>query len=297
MEKTDAWNDPEYRVELFKILVLATSQKEWSLTHQISILDNVEELPVKNNFYKLHKIIHFYTQNNIASNELPKITLPNSPIFKACQWIISLIQNNENVNKKISDISNSQENKRVDFNRVILDALEETEITIEDVVILFYDNDYNFRKYGLNELLRIFFSQPEQISFELSSLDNTLRNNRLFQNWINKLTEFCEDYQNYFFAKYFNFKTGKPSINKFKRTIHSLVSKNDNFYSLLSEIIYNTNQYIKSSTPSKKDKWSIEELMTNPLGNDNRHICVFTIKFLLKRTSIKPFKELLNNKK
>jgi len=297
LEKTDAWNDPEYRVELLKILVQATKNDEWSLIHQISILDNRNELPIKNSFYQLHKLIHFYTQNNITSSELPTVDVRGSKVLEACQWIIALIQNDAKVNTFISNLSNPNENQKVGFNRMILDALNEIDVSIEEVIEIFYDDDYNFRKYGLNELLRVFFSQTEQEVFEFKNLNNNLKNNTVLQNWIKRIIEFCKDYQNYFFANNINFETGKPSIKKFIRTIDSFVKENDNFYSLQGEVIFNTNRHLKDTTQSKEDKWTIEELMTNPLGNNNRNICLLAIKFLLKKTAIKPLKELLINEK
>src|SRR5690606_5642468 len=193
------------------------------------------------------------------------------------------------------NLINPIENQKVGFNRIILDALGEKEIALKEIVQIFYDEDYNFRKYGLNELLRIFFSQPEQEIFEFKSAESCLENDTILQNWINRIQEFANDYQSYFYTNNYNYETGKPSYKKFEKTINSLVKENDSFYSLLNEVIYNTNQHIKESKETKVDKWSIEELMTNPLGNNNHNICILAIKFLLKQTSIKPLKEILTN--
>jgi hypothetical protein len=55
------------------------------------------------------------------------------------------------------------------------------------------------------------------------------------------------------------------------------------------------NQYIQECLQSNEDKWSIEELLTTPLGDRNHSICILAIKFLLKQTAIKPLNELLTN--
>lgn len=295
LEKTDAWNDSEYRVELFKTLVKATESDEWSLEQHIAFLDGKDELPVRNNYYQYQKLIHYYSQKKICSTEIPRVNIVDSSVFEACKWIISLIQKDEKVNSIVSNLTNPNENQKVGFNRVILDALDETDIALEEVVEIFYDEDYNFRKYGLNELLRIFYSQSEQKVFEFRNLENNLRNVVILQNWINRLQEFATDYQTYFYANNLNFDTGKPSYKKFERTITSLIKGNDNLYTLLTEVIYNTNQHLKETEQTKEDKWMIEELMTNPLGNSNRNICILAIKFLLKQTAIKPLKELSIN--
>lgn len=295
LKKTDAWNDSEYKVELFKVLIRATENNEWNLEQQIAILDNKDELPVKNNYYQYQKLIHYFTQNRIKSSEIPQTDITGSNVFRASKWIISLIQNDEKFKTIKSDLTNPNENQKVGFNRMILDALDKTEIAIEEVIEIFYDEDYNFRKYGLNELLRIFFSQTEQEILEFRNSHNDLKENIILQNWISRISEFANDYQDYFYTNNFNFETGKPSYRKFEKTISALAKEKDNFYSLLSEVIYNTNQYILESGQTKDDKWSIEELMTNPLGNSNHNICILAIKFLLKQQAIKPLKELLTN--
>ncbi len=313
LDKTDAWNDSEYKVELFKVLIKATENKEWSLEQQIAILDNKDELPIRNNFYLYQNLIHFFTLKNIRCNNSPEVNNAGCKVYEACKWIISLIQQDEKINSIKSNLTNPNENQKVGFNRIIFDALDEKEIALEEIVEIFYDEDYNYRKYGSNELLRIFFSQPEQESFDFFSLKNVINNieskteidkieykereieKLIFQNWIDKMQAFANDYQSYFYAHNFNFETGKPSYKKFEKTINALVKENDNFYSLLNEVIYNTNQHIKESKETKGDKWLIEELMTNPLGNNNYNICIVAIKFLLKQTAIKPLKDILTN--
>lgn len=295
LDKTDAWNDSEYKVELFKVLIKATENGEWSLEKQISILDNNDELPIKNSYYQYQKLIHYFTLNKIQSYEIPKVDIGNTKVFKACKWIISLIQKDGKVNTIKSNLTNPNENQKVGFTRVILDALDETVIALEEVVEIFYDEDYSFRKYGMNELLRIFYSQPKQEKFEFKNLENKVKNIPILQDWINRIQEFATDYQTYFYANNFNFETGKPSYKKFERTINSIVKENDNFYSLLNEVIYNTNQHLKEIDQTKEDKWSVEELMTNPLGNRNYNICILAIKFLLKQIAITPSKQLLTN--
>lgn len=295
LDKTDAWNDSEYKVELFKVLIKATENNEWSLEQQIAILDNKDELPIKNNYYQYQKLIHYFTQKKIQSKEIIKGDIADCKVFEVCKWIISLIQQDEKINSIKSNLTNPNENQKVGFNRIIFDALDEKEIALEEIVEIFYEEDYNFRKYGLNELLRIFFSQPEQEIFEFKNSENYLEKNVILRNWIDRIQAFANNYQSYFYANNFNFETGKPSYKKFERTINSLVKENDNFYSLLNEVIYNTNQHIKECEKTKEDKWSIEELMTNPLGNNNHNICILAIKFLLKQTAIKPLKEISTN--
>ncbi|MFT3949933.1 MAG: hypothetical protein QM763_23410 [Agriterribacter sp.] len=297
LSKTDAWNDPECRIELFKVLVKAAENNEWSLEQQIAILDSKDELPVKNNFYQLHKLVHYFTQKKTYTNELSQIEVLNTKVYDTCKWVINLIQNDSKSNIIKSNLMNPNEYTKVGFNRVIFDALDEFEIELENVIEVFYDDDFNFRKFGLNELLRIFFSQPEQKKFEYLFRERDLRGDNVIQKWISRIRSFISDYQTYYYTRYKNPNSDSPPYNKFIKTVNGIVKENDDFYSLLSEMIYNTNQFIKDNEQTKDDRWTIEDLLTDPLGNNSWNICVLTIKFLLRQAVVKPLKEksLLND--
>lgn len=291
LDKTDAWNNPEYRIELFKVLVKATEISKWTLKNHIGILDNQDVLPIKNNFYQLHKLIHYFTQKRIVSNKLPQIAVDDSKVYQACQWIISLIQTDTRYNNLRSSLISPNENPKVGFNRLIFDALDYTEFLLEEVIDLLYDEYFILRKHGINELMRIFFSQPEQDKFVFVNRITNLEKDRAFQSWKANIQAFVTDYQSYFYAKNFNFETNIPSYKKFVNTINALIKEEDNFYSLLFEMIYNTNEYIREVEKNKNDKWVIDDLMTNPAGGSNINICLLAIKFLSKQTAIKSSKE------
>lgn len=293
LAKTDAWNDGEYRIELFKVLVKATEYKEWSLKHQIFILDNPGELPVKNNYYQLHKLVHYFTQNKISNSELPNVNITESKVFSACKWLITLIQNDQRVNTIISNLTNPNEYSKVGFSRIIFDALGEIEVDLEDIIEIFYDEYFNYRKFGLNELLRIFFSQPEQEDLEFIFWNSALKEDHLIKLWKGRIQSFINDYKAYYFAKYKNPQTKEAPYKKYNNLINSKVKENDSFYKLLNEMIFNTNQFIKESGQIKEDKWYFEDLMTNPLGNFTQNFCIMTTKFLLKLTAIQTLKEKL----
>lgn len=291
LEKTDAWNNPEYRVELYKVLVKATENNEWSLKLHISILDDENELPIKNTFYKVHKLTHYFTQKNIFSPEQPKDNVSGSKVLTACNWIISLIQNDLRCNTIISNLTNPIENSKVGYNRIIFDALEDTKVSIENIIELLYDDNYYYRKWGLSELLRIFFSQPKQESLDFNGWESELKKDQLLQTWIAEIQSFVDDYQSYYFSKYRNPETDTLPVKKFSKTVEGMINENSNFYPLLTEAIFNTNQFIQEVEQVKEDKWSINHLMTNPIASNNRHICITVVKFLLKQTAITSLKE------
>lgn len=299
LEKTGAWAEPEYRVELFRVFVKAAENNEWSLKYQISILDNLdnnikeereeENLLIQNNYYKLHKLIHYFTQEKFYNRDLPHVDVSKSKIYKICTWIISLIQDDSRFSTTKSNLTNPNEYMKVAYNRIIIDALDNKDIQLENVIEIFYDEDYNYRKFGLNELLRIFFSQPEQEKFEYTTLMR--ETDDLFDKWKRRIQEFVDNYQSYYYTRYQNPLNNEPPYNKFLKTVSSIVTENDDFYSLLSEMVYNTNQFLKDNKQFEGDKWQTEDLLTDPLGGNKLHICVLTIKFLLKETAIQPIKE------
>lgn len=291
LAKTDAWNDSEYRVELFKVLIRATENNEWSMEHQVAILDKKNEMPVKNNFYQIHKLVHYFTQKKIYSKELPQVDVLNTKVYNACKWVISVIQNDSKLTTIKSNLTNPNEYTKVGFNRVFFDALDEFEIEIENVIEVFYDEDFNYRKVGLNELLRIFLSQPKQQEFEFLLWQSRLKDDDVIQNWIKRVRSFLYDYQIYYYTKYQNPESDTPPYKTFIRTARDIIKESDNFYSLLTEMLYNTNKFIMENEQNKVDKWTIEDLLTDPLGNNTWNICMLTIKFLLKQIAIKPLKE------
>lgn len=293
LEKTDAWNDAEYRIELFKVLVKASENKEWSLEHQISILDNPDGLPVKNNYYQLHKLIHYFYQNKISSKLFQVVDVSELKVFKACNWLVHLIQNDSKATSIKSNLINTNEYSKVGFTRIIFDALDKTKIDLEDVIEIFYDEDFNYRKLGLNELLRIFFLQRDHKLIEFSIWKSKLKGDNLITDWKNRIQDFARDYQAYYYTKNRNFETGELPHKKFIKTVTNIVKEQDDFYKLLIEMIFNTNQFIKDREQIKTDKWTVEDLMTNPLGKYSQNFCVMASKFLFKQIAFKDLKEEL----
>ncbi|MFT3902426.1 MAG: hypothetical protein QM727_04600 [Niabella sp.] len=295
LEKTDANADPEYRVELYKILTIATEKGEWDLNLHIHILDNQNLLPIKNNFYQIHKLSYYYYFKEIFSSEYPIVDIAETKVYRSLTWLISLIQNDSKFATIKSNLSNANEYAKVGFNRMIYDSIASESIKIENAVELLYDESFRYSKWGLNELLRIFFSQPEQGNFNILDWKNELEEDELFRGWKEKVQDFVNDYKEYYFTKYQNPITQEFPLKKFESVASDVVKENDNFYSLLNEMIYNTNQFLNETQQYKDEKWSIEELLTDPLGYNNWNLCVFTIKFFLKETAIKNLLSIIEN--
>lgn len=296
LPKTDAWNEPEYRIELYKALVWATEEGEWSLQHQIRILDNNDTIPVKNYYFQIHKLVHYYYQKKIIGANIPPANVDSTSVFKACKWMIGIIQNDFN-SSTISNLANPNEYLKVGFDRMIIEAVETNRIEIENVLETFYDENFSYSKFGLNELLRIFFSQPIQENYSIENWKSELKENVLIQNWTKTIDEFTEDYKNYYCDKYRHRETLALPVKKFAKTVRFIANEHEGFYTLLNEAIYNVNQYLIENKLFNGDKWSTSALLCNPLGIYSTSISMIAIKFLLKIKSIKLTKEneLINN--
>lgn len=287
LEKTDAWRDPDFKVELYKVLLKATEKGKWTLSNHIAILDDKESLPLRNNYYNLQKCVYYFVYKDVESNEAPEIDIIKSQVYLACRWMISLIMADDNFNKIKSDLSNPNEFQQVGYNRLFFSALEGTDIEIKTILIILYNDYYYYQKYGLNELLRVYFSQPEYDSSNVEMPSIHVQEDILFDNWSKTIASFVEDYQSYYYDQYKNPATGQLPIKKFQSVVKAIVNETNNFSDLLKEMIFNTNNYLHKTIPTQKDKWLFEDLMTDPLGNRNWNFCAFTLKFLLKKIAVK----------
>lgn len=289
--KTDAWDAPEFRIELFKVFILASENGHWDLKHHITILDDNEQLPIKNQFYKFQKLIHFFYQKKVFSNELPLLADIDNKLIKAVVWMINIIKQDENKNRIIDELKSPNQNLTVSFDNLFFRSLEKNKIQIEDIIQVLYTSDYKQSKFGLNEILRLYFSQKNQEDLGIETFNFEIENKELINIWTQNLNLFAEDYFNYYSEKFSHRDTGEAPLKKYSTLINSLISERTKFKVLLNELIDNTNSYLIEKKLEEFEKWSIEDLLINPLGIDDYSFGSFSLKFLFKQHSI----NLLNN--
>ncbi|MCU0328741.1 MAG: hypothetical protein MUE53_07100 [Chitinophagales bacterium] len=282
LSKTDAWNEKDYRVDLYAVLVEATKKEEWNLYHQFEILDNIEQISIRNTFYNIHKITHFYYQKKVFSKQIPILGNKNSQVEEVCEWLIALIQADENKSKIIKDLSSTQNYVSVGYNDLLIRSFKYASLNIETIIYALYDENLNLSKIGLNELLRIFFNQSEQPNFEIKGLEMpkewTLGYHT--QQWFKQIREFAQDYQAYYFDKYENKQAGKKPFGKFLTQITEIPKDNSGFLRWFEEVLENTNNFLKSDENKLPDKWS-DALLYNPQGEFAISFAKFSIKFFL----------------
>lgn len=290
LDKYSAWNESEYRIDLYAVLISATEAGEWSLLHHIQILDEENLLPIKNNYYQLHKLIHFYYQQKHFSNILPDAFNQSSGVLEACSWLIILIKKDINQNRIIERLTDKNDYNLVGYTELLIRSVQNDNILLKDIATILYDEDYKPSHYGMNELLRIFFSQKEQLykpAEKLTLIHST--NLQRAEQWFSKMQEFATDYQEYYYEKYKHNETGDLPINKFKKLIDHIALETSKFLQWLSEALEYTNEFIEEGT-GVKDKWLEEDLLYNPDGEISLSFSKLAIKLLLTKQS------LINNK-
>ena len=275
LTKTDAWNASEYRIFLFKTLCLAAENDEWNLDRHITILDNPDELPIKNHFYKLHRLAHFYYQNKAFNTTTFEREAKKSKAAYLSHWLIALINADEKSSSIIKDLVNVQNYSTVGYTGLFLRNAANLEL--EFILGALYNHEFKSSKYGLNELLHLYFLQKTKHEFEPlgNELQNELHFNGLVLNWKEDIRCFQNDYKSYYLSKYKNQETGKLPYKKLKKQVSEIPNNTSQFLRWFEEALLNTN-----NTLNNKEKWD-DSLLYNPLSEFSPSLFRFIFKFTI----------------
>lgn len=279
---TSAWKEKDYRIDLFTVLVEATKNQEWNMYHQIYILDDSEQLPVKNIFFDIHKLVHFYYQKSVFIHQAPPLENINSNARTVCEWLIDLILRDEKKIKFIKELTNLQDFSSVGYAQMLLRAYESPYTNLEIIRCFLYDDNYLLSKNSTNELLRLFFNQTEQQIFELraaESLQDLMLDSDL-ENWFNDYNRFSKDYQSYYFNKYENRETGKQPFEKYLKLIQNISLESSQFMHWFRNTTSRINDFLLLKEKSPANSWS-DSLLYNPKGEFNIGFSKFAIKLCL----------------
>ncbi|SOE21250.1 hypothetical protein SAMN06298216_1721 [Spirosomataceae bacterium TFI 002] len=272
--KTDAWNAGEFRIDLFKVLCEAAKNDEWDLDKQISILDNKDSFPVKNQYYQLHKLVHFYYQNEVFESTSNNNEIVSSNASKLCFWLIAMIDEDEKSSSIIKDLQSTQEYKSVSFNGLLLRNASKLELF--EILGTLYSYELKSVKFGLNELLHLYYLQKEKKALEFQSLgiDKDFFTHKFYECWANDIKAFSSHYKSYYLAKYKNPATGKLPYEKLNNQISKIPSNTSQFLRWFEEAYQNTNETLK-----KEQKWD-DSLLYNHLGEFSPGLFRFIFKFI-----------------
>lgn len=280
LDSTSAWNEKGYRINLYSVLVEATQKGEWSFYHQLHILDDINQLPVKNTFYGIHKLIHFYYQKNVFSNTLPELKNEVSLSKTVSEWIVTLIQNDSKRDRIIKNLKDPQEYTSVRYSDLLLRTYNNPDLNLETIINLLYDENLNISILGLNELLRLFFNHGKHFSSEVNDANQIQELDVQTKEWLEGIRNFAKDYQSYYFDKYENKETGRKPYEKFIKLINHISLDTSKFLSCFREAFENINNYLTTNEEKKFKEWS-DDLLYNPLGDFAISFAKFAIKFSL----------------
>lgn len=277
---TSAWNESDYRVDLYKVMIEATSKGEWSFYNQLNILDNPDQLPIKNTFYKLHKLVHFYYQKNTFSNTSPELKTEESKAKTIAEWLIGLIQNDVKRDSIIKDLKDPQRNSSVRYTGLMLRSFENSNLNLDGIISALFDENLNISVFGLNELLRLFFIQKEQQSFDDIGINLLADIEESVKEKLNDMKQFAADYQAYYFAKYGNKETGAKPYKRFLKLITNIPIDTSKFLYWFREAVEKTNDYLIADGQMISEKWS-EDLLHNHNGDFAISFAKLATKFTL----------------
>ncbi len=153
-------------------------------------------------------------------------------------------------------------------------------IALESILYFLYDEELKPSRYAINEILHLFFLQPNQEKFEVSEsfLSKDIQLSFSTNNWINIIEKFSQQYQSYYLAKY---SSSKKLINQSS----NIPDNTTQFLRWFEEAVENTNQFLKETEASQE--WS-DALLYNPNGEFSPILARFIFKFI----SIKKYHQI-----
>lgn len=280
--KRDAWGSINFKTDLYAVLVKATENGEWSMVNQLDILDEPKTVPVKNNFYGILKITHYYYYKKAFSRQAPKVINTETEVKKVLDWLISLICSDSRKETLVKRLTHVQTFASTPFFPLIYRNSWKSEVDLETIFYALYNKQFKSTRYGLNELLRMFFCQPHLQDIPLSILEKRKdwKLERTTAKWLGQLAEFAGDYQKYYFDKYGDFENGSIPVKKFLKLVESIPEESSGFLIWLYQALENTNQFLINQEQPIQKKWS-DGLLYSPNGEYSQAFARMAIKVSL----------------
>lgn len=286
LSKTDAWSEKEYKNDLYAVLIAATRNGEWDLNHHFEILDLPDQLPIRNFYYGIHRLTHFYFLKETFNSQMPQRSAKESCIANLCKWIISLIEQDEKRDSYfVRSFADNQNYTSINYNELLIRSARYSTINLEKILATFFDEELKTSWYSINELLRIFYNQKDQQKYELAdfNIPSIWIKDERFLDWESQLLEFVSNYQAYYMNKYSNRVTGRKPFSKLLSQISNVPNNNGHFIHWLNDAVENVNSYLKDRNGLLDDKWKYDDLIYNPLGETSVPFSRFAIKFLMHK--------------
>jgi hypothetical protein len=275
LNKTDAYQEPNYRHLINRVLVQAVQNNEWSFLHHICILDDKDSAPVNSGIYKIYKMVHFYYFKKTFVKEILLIEIEkykNTNAYKICSLFKHLITNDVEKKKLIKQLIDPQDYRKTPVFPLLIRASASLELTsITTILYKNYEDDrpMELKVYGLMDLLRIYYNQTK-----LNELEENLF---IFEEnkELKKYKNFASDYFQYYASKY------KNDYYKFNKHVLEAFPNNSYLFNLwFDEALENLNEYLKKT--NKTYKWT-DNLLYDERGSPIYNFARFAIEFELNK--------------
>jgi hypothetical protein len=191
-----------------------------------------------------------------------------------------LIQTDIKSDAIIKDLKNPQQYSLIRYSGLMLRAYNNPNLKIETIISSLYDDHLNVSVIGLNELLRLFFSQTEQFDIQINNEIQLQDLDGQTKNWIEEINNFTKDYQSYYFDKYENKETKIRPFGKYLKLVNDIPFDNTKFLYWFREAIDNTNNYLVTNNLKDSEEWT-DGLLYNPEDEFAISFVKFAIKFSL----------------
>lgn len=199
--------------------------------------------------------------NKEFSDSIEPKEINNSRVADYCRWIISLIDNDENSNKIVDILTNKQQYQGVTYSEVFLRNIDK--INLSDVISIFFDKfSWQPDRIGMNELMRIYYSQPfetrESFEFKKIEKDDLESNSESLKN----IKEFKEEYKEFY-------------PGNFQRQSNSIPNDNKKFSLWLYDVLRKHYERM-----NRVREWEVEDFIYSPNGEVRYSFARFAMKFI-----------------
>lgn len=294
LSKTDAYEiKNDYASLLGRILLRATEKGDWSMSCQLAILDDPEQLPVLYRCTQIYKLVHFYYQKGTSVSAIPLVNVKETMVSRFCVKIIKLLNQASEYQRmkiidRILDFRYGEKNNDVDFS--ILDELvieNAWEEGVYHLYPLFYTIEGRKNVYGICSLLRLYYMNKEDLpSWEDKIYFSSQQIDPDIKKWLDRINKFTAQYTDYRFQSIVDDSKYVALCEKIKRSIprSDLRSQIVWFYSIMQRL-----------NESGKE-WNEYDLIYDPWGNYAFRTFLFAFKLKLNEIFSIFFNNNLKNK-
>lgn len=280
LSKSDAYDVKKYDYTslINRVLWRATVEGEWTMMHQLAILDNPEMIPISYKSYSIYKIVHFYYIKQVISNVLPSLEMVRSNAYLLCLKLINLINDasdyrRNKVINRILEFRYGEENNNVDpsvFDELFIENSQNKDIN--SIYPFIYTISGKKNIYGLCALLRLYYKSPTLV--KLNQDENHVPEVEMDKDnkkWLENINKFASQYIDYRMQNVSEASKIPELLNKINRSV-----PRNNMHEQLNWFNIILQRMNENGIP-----WNEYDLIYNPSGNFALKTFIFAFRMKL----------------